>query len=155
MLLKPLTKCKLCYKWCNGYLDWLKSVFSLKMRLVLISSSAIANHDVVITITDGVIFSSRAYALISRGSRLHSRLTCLGFACSNLAKKNKRLLAVYRGTEFSVLALQEMERAERYLSSPPLPALLLVPFFTRALTLVPRSLHRNRTETLVTQAMYL
>ena len=34
------------------------------------------------------------YALISRGSRLYSPLACLGFACSNLAKKNKRLLAV-------------------------------------------------------------
>ena len=119
-------------------LDCLQSAFSLEIRLVLISSSAIANHDV-----------------ISRGSRLNSQLTCLGFACSNLAKKNKRLLAVYRGTDFSVLAVREMERAERYLSSPPLPALLLVPFFTRASTLVPRSLHRNRTETLVTQAMYL
>ena len=31
-------------------LDYLQSVFSLKIRLVLISSSAIANHDVVITI---------------------------------------------------------------------------------------------------------
>ena len=30
--------------------DCLQSVFSLKMRLVLISSSAIANHDVIITI---------------------------------------------------------------------------------------------------------
>ena len=30
-------------------LDYLQSVFSLKIRLVLISSSAIANHDVTIT----------------------------------------------------------------------------------------------------------
>ena len=43
--------------------DCLQSAFSLKIRLVLISSSAIANHDVI-------IFSSRAYALISRGKRL-------------------------------------------------------------------------------------
>ena len=43
--------------------------FSLKIRLVLISSSAIANHDVIITIIT-IIFSSRAYALVSRGSRL-------------------------------------------------------------------------------------
>ena len=41
-----------------------------------------------------LIFSSRACALISRGSRLNSLLACLGFACSNFAKKNKRLLAV-------------------------------------------------------------
>ena len=32
--------------------DCLQSSFSLKIRLVLISSSAIANHDVVITIRD-------------------------------------------------------------------------------------------------------
>ena len=42
-----------------------------------------------------LIFSSRAYPLISRGLWLNSPLTCLGFACSNLAKKNKRLLTVY------------------------------------------------------------
>jgi len=34
----------------------------------------------------------------------------------------------------------------------PLPALLLTPFFARCLTLVPRSLLLNRTETLATQA---
>ena len=39
-----------------------------------------------------------------------------------------------------------------FLSSPPLPALLLAPFFARSLTLVPRSLLLNRTETLATQA---
>ena len=61
----------------TGDIDWLQSAFSLKIRLVLISSSAIANHDVV--------------------SRLNLPLTCLGFECSNLAKKNKRLLAVYWG----------------------------------------------------------
>ena len=43
--------------------DCLQSAFSLKIRLVLILSSA--------------------------------PLACLGFACSNFAKKNKRLLAVY------------------------------------------------------------
>ena len=31
------------------YLDCLQSAFSLKIRQVLISSSAIANHDVIIT----------------------------------------------------------------------------------------------------------
>ena len=35
----------------------------------------------------------------------------------------------------------------------PLPALLLAPFFARSLTLVPRSLLQNHTETLVTQAI--
>ena len=34
----------------------------------------------------------------------------------------------------------------------PLPALSLAPFFARSLTLVPRSLLLNRTETLATQA---
>ena len=40
----------------------------------------------------------------------------------------------------------------RKLSSPPLPALLLAPFFAQSLTLVPRSLLLNPTETLATQA---
>ena len=38
------------------------------------------------------------------------------------------------------------------LPPPPLPALLLAPFFARSLTLVPRSLLLNRTEMLATQA---
>ena len=41
------------------YTDCLQSAFSLKIRLVLMSSSAIANHDVIITIRD--------YALVSSG----------------------------------------------------------------------------------------
>ena len=41
-----------------------------------------------------------------------------------------------------------------FLSSPPLPALLLAPFFARSLTLVPHSLLLNRTETLATEANY-
>ena len=57
----------------SGFVDCLQSAFSLKIRPVLISSSAIANHD------------TRQAA---------SPLACLGLACSNFAKKNKRLLAV-------------------------------------------------------------
>ena len=38
---------------------------------------------------------------------------------------------------------------------PPLPALLFTPFFARSLTLVPRSLLLNRTETPATQATIL
>ena len=38
--------------------------------------------------------------------------------------------------------------------SHPLPALLLAPFLARQLTLVPRSLLIDRTETLATQATY-
>ena len=34
----------------------------------------------------------------------------------------------------------------------PLPALLLTPFFAQSLTIVPRSLLLNRTETLTTKA---
>ena len=39
-----------------------------------------------------------------------------------------------------------------FLSFPPLLNLLLAPFFALSLTLVPRSLFLNRTETLATQA---
>ena len=39
-------------------------------------------------------FSSRAYALVSR-----SKQACLGSACSDFAKKNRRLLAVYSKRE--------------------------------------------------------
>ena len=41
-----------------------------------------------------------------------------------------------------------------FLSSPPLPALLLAPSVARSLTLAPRSLLLNRTETLAKQANY-
>ena len=57
-------------------LDCLQSAFSLKILLVLISSSVIANHDVIIT---------------NKGLRPR----VFRFACSNFAKKNRRLLAVY------------------------------------------------------------
>ena len=40
-----------------------------------------------------------------------------------------------------------------FLSSPTLPAHLLAPFVVRSLTLVPRSLLLNRTETLAMQAI--
>ena len=44
-------------------------------------------------------------------------------------------------------------RKETFLPDP-LPAVLLAPFFARSLTLVPRSLLLNRTETLATQASF-
>ena len=47
-------------------LDCLKSAFSLKIRLVLISSSAIANHDVIITIRDSYFFFSGLRPRFSR-----------------------------------------------------------------------------------------
>ena len=43
-------------------------------------------------------------------------------------------------------------RARKEARAKKLPALLLAPFFARSLTLVPRSLLLNRTETLATQA---
>ena len=50
--------------------------------------------------------------------------------------------------------MKEGEGEGRFPSFPshPLPALLLAPFFARQLTLVPRSLLIDRTETLATQA---
>ena len=76
-----------------------QSAFSLKIRLVLISSNATANHDVVITIRywdqtrkDGLLFFLLG---LTPSFLAASPLACLGFACSNFAKKNKRLLAVF------------------------------------------------------------
>ena len=65
---------------------------------------------------------------------------------------------------FSVWAAREMEREPKKKKGgggggegtfPPhlLPALFLAPFFARSLTLVLRSLVRNRTEKLATQAI--
>ena len=48
---------------------------------------------------------------------------------------------------------QGLSASVSFLFSPPLPALLLTPFFARSLTLVPRSLLLNRTETLATLAI--
>ena len=47
---------------------------------------------------------------------------------------------------------QDLPSNVSFLSSPPLPHSLLAPFFWRSLTLVPRSLLLNRTETLASQA---
>ena len=82
-------------KWIENaalQLDCLQSAFSLKIRLVLISSSATANHDVTITIRVSYFVFSGLRPRYSRVAALP--LVCLGFACSNFAKKSKRLLAV-------------------------------------------------------------
>ena len=52
--------------------------------------------------------------------------------------------------------MKEREGEGRVPSFPPhpLPTLVLAPFFARQLTLVPRSLLIDRTETLATQATY-
>ena len=73
----------------------------------------------------------------------------------------------FRSKERPVLAAREMkrdaknERGERgrgrketFFLPNPLPAHLLAPFFGQSLTLVPRSLLLNRTETLATQAIF-
>ena len=85
------------WRYASDAVDCLQSSFSLKIRLVLISSSTIANNDVIITIT---------YWLRPRFSRLAALpLASLGFACSNFAKKkNKRLLAVKREWSHSLLS---------------------------------------------------
>ena len=52
------------------HIDCLQSAFSLKIRLVLISASAIANEDITLQwgiSQQSLIFSSRAYALVYRG----------------------------------------------------------------------------------------
>ena len=49
---------------------------------------------------------------------------------------------------------REEERKPPTNPLPPLPALLLAPYFARSLTVVPRSSLRNCTETLATQAYY-
>ena len=52
------------------HIDCLQSAFSLKIRLVLISASAIANDDITLQwgiSQQSLIFSSRAYALVYRG----------------------------------------------------------------------------------------
>ena len=75
----------------GAVVDCLQSAISLKIRLALDSSNVIANHDVINT-------------------KVHprfSRLAALPLACSNFAKKNKRLLAVYPpGDRFSVQATE-------------------------------------------------
>ena len=65
------------------YLDCLQSAFSLKIRQVVISSSEIANHW-----NHGVIITPSFLA--ARGFAVRA---CLGFVCSDFAKKTKSLLA--------------------------------------------------------------
>ena len=72
-----------------------------------------------------------------RSCSLRSKAFPFGFG----AKKD-------RGTGFSVLAAREMKQEPNNESG----ALLLALFFARCLTLVPRSLLLNRTETLATLA---
>ena len=57
-------------KFASEGLDCLQSAFSLKIRLVFISSSAIANHDVIITIRDWDQTRLTPSFLAARGSRL-------------------------------------------------------------------------------------
>ena len=79
------------------------------------------------------------------------------FLFNSLRSKSSRLVSKQRSrkTEERDFRFGLPEKWNEDLSSPPLPALLLAPFFTRFLTLVPRSLHRNPRETLATQAIFL
>ena len=79
----------------------------------------------------------------------------------NNSLRNKRFRLVSEpknrpGNGISVLTAREMKgepKNEREGRKPhPLPALFIAPFCARSLTLVPRSLLLNRTETLATQA---
>ena len=54
-----------------------------------------------------------------------------------------------RGTRFSVLAVGKTDKSQKMKEGEDL---LLAPFFARSLTLVPRSLLRNLSKTLATQA---
>ena len=85
----------------TSILDCLQPAFSLKIRLVLISASTIAIHDIMLHKGIGIrqekmdsyfFFFLRPHLL---------RFACVGFACSNFEKKNKRLLAVYVDTAFT------------------------------------------------------
>ena len=58
------------------------------------------------------IFSSRAYALVSCG-KAASLLACLGFACSNFAKKNKRMLTVYASVTFKMASKVFVEETDK------------------------------------------
>ena len=70
-----------------------------------------------------------------------------------MRSKRLRLVSEQRktawGTGFSVLVAREMKQEPKNESGG---ALLLTPFFAQSLTLVPRSLLLNRTETFATQA---
>ena len=79
----------------------------------------------------------------------------------SLRSKRFRLVSEQRKTGFGRVRnetrAKKWKKGERegkvsFLSSPPLPALLLAPFFAQSLTLVPRSSLPNLTETLATQA---
>ena len=83
-------------------------------------------------------------------------VTGLKFSCgkfSSLRSKRFRLVSERKKkkkNEERDFRFWLREKWNESLSSPPLPALR--PFFARSLTLVPRSLLLNRTETLATQA---
>ena len=82
----------MAYRWqpqtCQVCLiiEVLQSTFSLKICLVLISSSAIANHDVIIT--KGMRPYEKFLLRLTPSFLAALPLACLGFACSNFAKKS-------------------------------------------------------------------
>ena len=89
-----------------------------------------------------VLFSAEytgQYSLRSKRFRLVSEQRKPGFG---RARNETRAKKMKEGEEFP------------YFLPHPLPALLLAPFFAQSLTLVPRSLLLNQTETLATQATW-
>ena len=72
---------------------------------------------------------------------------------SSLRSKRFRLVSEQRKTEERESRFWPREKRNKSQKNHPLPALLLAPFFAWSLTLVPRSLLLNRTETLATQAI--
>ena len=67
-------------------IEVLQSAFSLKICLVLISSSATANHDVIIT--KGMRPYEKFLLGLTPSFLAALPLACLGFAFSNFAKKS-------------------------------------------------------------------
>ena len=79
-------------------LDCLQSAFFLKIRLVLISASVIANHDVMLRLC-------YADALVYHGSRL-SRSGAWVSRAVTLQRKIRNLLAVYCNTDLHIYILR-------------------------------------------------
>ena len=71
---------------------------------------------------------------------------------SSPRSKRFRLVLERSKTEEWDFRFWPRDKLNKSQKTPPLPAVLLGPFIARSLTLLPRSLTLNHTETLVTQA---
>ena len=97
-------------------------------------------HDLDNRASSTQAFTTTIFARIVSGSRV-SRVACV-------AKRSKRFRLVDRGTGLPILGFGRARNETRATPSP----LFYLRHFSRGLTLVPRSLLLNRTETLATQA---